>query len=182
MPNWCNNTLTLNEDSNDSIWDVLRDYISNGILDFELIRPMPDELRGTTSPTPKDADPTIREALIQKYGADNWWDWCVQNWGTKWNCDMDAEIIQNKHSMSMTTAWSPPIPIVVQLSKLTGRDFRLTYIEEGIDFCGEFFSYPNWFKNVDCEFSPISSAPKKLKEELCGESWWEEHEEEENEQ
>ena len=172
MPNYCTNILMLNEDSNDSIWDVLRDYISNGRLDFELIRPMPDELRGTTSPTPKDTDPATKEALIQKYGADNWWDWCVQNWGTKWNCDMDAEKNQSKHCMTMDTAWSPPIPIVAQLSKLTGREFRLTYIEEGVDFCGEYFSYPNWLKNHDHEHSPISSAPKKLQKELVSEWTW----------
>ena len=172
MPNYCTNVLMLNEDSNDSIWDVLRDYISNGRLDFELIRPMPDELRGTTSPTPKDTDPTTKEALIQKYGADNWWDWCVQNWGTKWNCDMDAEKNQSKHCMTMDTAWSPPIPIVVQLSKLTGREFRLTYIEEGMDFCGEYFSYPNWLENHDHEHSPIKSAPKKLQKELVSEWTW----------
>ena len=182
MPNWCNNVLTLNEDTDDSIWEVLKDYLTDGRLDFELIRPLPDELRGTTSPTPNDTDPKISEALIQKYGADNWWDWCVQNWGTKWNSDMDAESIQDKHSMVMSTAWSPPIPIVAQLSKLTGRDFRLTYIEEGIDFCGEYFSYKNWLENVDCEFSPITKAPKKLKEELCGDSWWEGQEEDEDEE
>jgi hypothetical protein len=53
----------------------------------------------------------------------------------------------------------------------------LTYIEEGVDFCGEYFSYKNWLENVDCEFSPISKAPKKLQEELCGEEWtWEDNE------
>lgn len=174
MPNYCNNVLMLNEDSNDSILEVLKDYMPNGVLDFDLIRPIPDELRGTTSPTPDATDPEVRKSLIQKYGADNWYDWCVQNWGTKWNCDMDCENSSDA-SISMDTAWSPPIPIVAQLSKLTGRDFRLLYCEEGMDFCGEFFSYKNILLNQDCEFSPISDAPEKLKEEILGESWkWEE--------
>jgi hypothetical protein len=139
---------------------------------------MPEELKGTTAPTPDDMSEDTKKKLILKYGADNWWDWCVQNWGTKWEPDC---ISADDGYISFSTAWSPPIGIVKQLSKLTGRDFRLTYIEEGVDFCGEYFSYENWLENVDCEFSPISKAPKKLKEELCGESWWEDNEEKEDE-
>lgn len=175
MPNWCSNVLMLNEDSNDSILKVLKDYIDeNGNLVFDRIMPMPEELRETTSPTPDDVSEDTKKKLILKYGADNWWDWCVQNWGTKWEPDT---ISADDGHVSFSTAWSPPIGIVKQLSKLTGRDFRLTYIEEGVDFCGEYFSYENWLENVDCEFSPISKAPKKLREELCGEEWtWEDNE------
>ena len=54
MPNWCNNSLTINEDSNDSILEVLKDYLNeNGELSFEKILPIPDELKNTTSPTPE---------------------------------------------------------------------------------------------------------------------------------
>lgn len=177
MPNYCSNSLTINEDSNDSILDVLKDYLNEkGGLSFEKILPIPDELKGTTSPTPKDADPIIRKELIKKYGSDNWWDWCVSNWGTKWDCDVHSS--EESH-ISFTTAWSPPIGIVKTLSKLTGKEFRLTYIEEGMDFCGEYFSYPSWLKNHDHEFSPIKDAPDALKEELCGEEWtWENKEDE----
>ena len=60
MPNWCNNTLTINENSNDLILDVLKDYLNEkGELSFEKILPIPDELKNTISPTPKDADPAI---------------------------------------------------------------------------------------------------------------------------
>lgn len=179
MPNYCNNSLTLNEDSNDSILDVLKEYFNEGNqLDFELIRPIPDELRNTTAPTPKDADPAHSKELVSKYGADNWWDWCVMNWGTKWNCEVyDAD----KDHINFTTAWSPPIGIVKTLSILTGREFRLTYIEEGCDFCGEYFSFPNWLENHDHEYAPIKDAPDALKEELCGESWWADNEEDEDE-
>jgi len=172
MPNWCNNVLILNEDSNDSILKVLKDYIDeNGNLVFDRIMPMPEELRGTTSPTPDDMNEDTKKQLILKYGADNWWDWCVQNWGTKWEPDC---ISADDGHVSFSTAWSPPIGIVKQLSKLTGRNFRLTYIEEGMDFCGEYFSYKNYLENQDCEYSPISNAPEKLREELCGEDWtWE---------
>jgi len=176
MPNWCNNTLTINEDSNDSILDVLKDYLNeNGELSFEKILPIPDELKNTTSPTPDDVDSAVRKKLIKKYGSDNWWDWCVSNWGTKWDADVDYS---DESCISFTTAWSPPIGIVKTLSKLTGKEFRLTYIEEGMDFCGEFFAYKNWLENQDCEYS-IKDAPDALKEELgVDESWWEDENEE----
>lgn len=177
MPNYCSNSLTINEDSNDSILDVLKDYLNEkGELSFEKILPIPDELKNTTSPTPKDADPAIKKELIKKYGSDNWWDWCVSNWGTKWDADVHHS---DESHISFTTAWSPPIGIVKTLSKLTGKEFRLTYIEEGMDFCGEYFSYPNWLHNHDHEFSPIKDAPDALKEELCGEDWtWEDNDNE----
>lgn len=67
MPNWCNNTLTLNEDSNDSILEVVKDYLDEGNLSLQKIRPIPEELQKTTSPTPKDIDPKVQKMLVEKY-------------------------------------------------------------------------------------------------------------------
>lgn len=168
MPNYCTNTLMLNEDSNDSILEVVKDYLDeNGHLSFEKIRPIPDELKGTTSPTPLDADPKKQRMLVEKYGHENWYDWCVDNWGTKWDADVHHA---DEKAICFTTAWSPPIGAIKTLSILTGRDFRLTYVEEGMDFCGEYFAYKNYLQNQDCEYS-IKDAPDELKEELLGESW-----------
>ena len=170
MPNWCNNTLTL-KDSNDSIVEVLKDFLNEkGELDFEKIHPIPNELKGTTSPTPKDIDPNVQKMLVDNYGHDNWYDWCVENWGTKWNCDVSHS---GDEAICFTTAWSPPCRIVDYLAMKTKRDFRLSYIEEGVDFCGEYFSYADG-ATEDKEYSPIEDAPDALKEELLGESWtWE---------
>lgn len=164
MPNYCSNTLMLNEDSNDSILDVLKDYLDKkGNLSFRKIRPVPTALKKVDK-----NDKELCQKLIRKYGADGWWDWCVMNWGTKCECEVYHSA---PDSIGFTTAWSPPIGIVKALSMLTGREFRLTYVEEGEDYCGEYFSYPNWLQNHDHEFSPITSAPKKLQKELCCEEW-----------
>lgn len=164
MPNYCSNTLMLNEDSNDSILDVLKDYLDKkGNLSFRKIRPVPTALRKVDK-----NDKELCQKLIRKYGADSAWDWCVDNWGTKWECEVYHSA---PDGIGFVTAWSPPIGIVKTLSILTGREFRLTYIEEGEDYCGEYFSYPNWLQNHDHEFAPIKSAPKKLKKELCYEKY-----------
>jgi hypothetical protein len=169
MANYCTNSLMLNEDSNDSILDVLKDYLNkNGHLSFELILPVPNELRKQKI---KPKTEKKRKELIKKYGADSAWDWCVMNWGTKYDCEVFDSYEEYNNRINFTTPWSPPIGIVKTLSMLTGREFRLTYIEEGMDFCGEYFSYPLWLQNHDHEHSPIKSAPKKLKKELQGDNW-----------
>ena len=56
----------------------------------------------------------------QNYGCTNWYDWCCDNWGTKWNA-CDVYIIDmydvNYFKVAFDTAWSAPVPVVVALSK-----------------------------------------------------------------
>lgn len=52
----------------------------------------------------------------QNYGATTWYDWCTKNWGTKWNA-LDSEI-KSEDIIEFTTAWSVPVPIIEQLSKM----------------------------------------------------------------
>lgn len=67
---------------------------------------------------------------VQTYGSLDWYEWCVKNWGTKWNADTlsvsDDEIIFN-------TAWSPSIPIIVKLSRMYPNNaFYFKYAEEQV--------------------------------------------------
>ena len=87
MPNHCNNTLgiiglTKDVESFFNLVKVESNDVDN--VDFEILNgliPMPKELEGTK----KDYEPESKnEDLIKKYGADNWYDWCNTNWGTKW--------------------------------------------------------------------------------------------------
>jgi hypothetical protein len=175
MPNWCNNTLTI-QDCDEPFDTVMKDYLTTikdedtgnteTILDFQKIVPMPVELKGTVSPTPSDIDPELQKTLLEKYGADNWYDWCARNWGTKWNC---CDPFISESGMSFTTAWSPPLPVITDLAKLIGKDLRLTYIEEGMGFCGEFYAYGNG-TIIENEYE-THEAPQALLEELGYEEW-----------
>lgn len=52
----------------------------------------------------------------QKYGATTWYDWCCEHWGTKWNaCDSE---VKSEDVVEFETAWSAPLPIVEQLSRM----------------------------------------------------------------
>ena len=55
----------------------------------------------------------------KKYGYADWYDWCCNNWGTKWNaCNVS---ISNESATSLTydfdTAWSEPTPVLQALSE-----------------------------------------------------------------
>ncbi|MCM1220978.1 MAG: hypothetical protein NC548_41480, partial [Lachnospiraceae bacterium] len=44
-----------------------------------------------------------------------WYDWCCENWGTKWNAYCDTVIDDDR--ISFETAWSTPLPILKKLSE-----------------------------------------------------------------
>lgn len=85
MPNHCNNTLGVlgkTEDVEKFVAFVTNDGPDKEDDKYELFKkliPMPNELEGTISPSKSS-----NEELINKYGTDNWYDWCNNNWGTKW--------------------------------------------------------------------------------------------------
>lgn len=60
------------------------------------------------------------------FGSNNWYDWSVTNWGTKWN-SYDVKYIKaigNEDTYGSTimvkfeTAWSPPIPVLEAIARL----------------------------------------------------------------
>lgn len=55
---------------------------------------------------------------IVLYGAPTWYEWCVQNWGTKWDAyDMDMSEAEDG-VLRFFTAWSAPHPVIQKLAEL----------------------------------------------------------------
>lgn len=52
----------------------------------------------------------------EKYGFDNWYDWRLANWSTKWEAE-DAEFDQGSSEMRFDTAWSVPEPVFAKLQE-----------------------------------------------------------------
>jgi hypothetical protein len=76
---------------------------------------------------------------VEKYGYGNWYDYCVGEWGTKWdtgeagNTDIspDGKILHT----GFDTAWAPPIAAYEKLEAL-GFRVKAYYYEPGMGFAG----------------------------------------------
>ena len=117
MPNWCYNTLTVNG-STEEIHKVFDPIVVDSENFFNHIEPMP---------------------AIEK---DNWYDWRITNWGTKWDATPEhIDIFDDEESGVSTvdtgfdTAWGPPIAIMEKLESM-GFAVRLCYYEPGMGFTG----------------------------------------------
>lgn len=133
MPNHCENHVMIKGNHKDlmSLKEFLVEDSGGGINLFSAnkILPMPKELEGSTAPR---KEPDLE--LIKKYGSDNWYDWCVKNWGTKWGTYDTALLKETPRTLHyvFTTAWSPPFPLLAKLSELY-PELRITdrWHEEG---------------------------------------------------
>ena len=156
MPNWCTNMFSVTHPEKEMM-ERFVNACKEGRLFQEFI-PMPEELNGTTSPSD-----TINEELISKYGADDWYTWCLNNWGSKW--DINVGDVEYDEQYNQATGWfdTPWGPAIEAYRKLTeqGFDVNVMYHEPGMCFAGRYtsggddeyvdydFSDPNWRDNMD---------------------------------
>ena len=155
MPNHNNNQLKL--ENGKDILNVLNPYLkcmgdNEYELDFQSIIPMDEKLLEAGS---------------------DWYNWRVENWGTKWN-GYDGRISDDGSTFTFDTAWSPPLPIIKKLAELTGETLVLQYIEYGMFFCGQYTAGQNG--DYDEFYNDIQSAPQELLDSLGYEPWEEENE------
>lgn len=63
---------------------------------------------------------------IQRYGCPTWYEWCIQNWGTKWNAYQCRPLQKDSDTMVFYTAWSS-VPKIVALLSGKYPDQKVTY-------------------------------------------------------
>ena len=69
----------------------------------------------------------------------SWWDWRVQNWGTKWNSynEVITEEEDDYVIYTFDTAWSPPEPIIFALrEKFPDVSISAFFDEPGMQMAG----------------------------------------------
>lgn len=139
MPNWAENRLII-KGSTLKLTELLLKYTSTHdenelCIDFNLIAPTPIELTNNSSPVSSEE---LAKTFKEKYGAEDWYHWNCDNWGTKWNARaISLKDNGNSLEFEFDTAWSPPIPIIQKLSKLfPDLKLTLTYAESGMGFAG----------------------------------------------
>ena len=65
-----------------------------------------------------------------KYGAATWYDWSIENWGTKWNSygyeNLNAEDVAKTGTTTFDTAWSAPVPVLQKIAEMY-PDFEIEH-------------------------------------------------------
>jgi hypothetical protein len=189
MPNWCANSLKLvatTPDSEKKLAEIVQELEraktageSAGI--FNLIKPVPEALLITAG----SFGDTVEQAALKKaeqenlktYGYKHWYDYCIAEWGTKWDMNNQYEdepftIEGNTVTMVFDTAWAPPMQIYYALEDM-GFKVEATYVEQGMGYIG-FYSdgvdncekmtqfYPEPSDDPDMEDSAMDEITLKI--------------------
>ena len=143
MPNWCNNYLELEHDDPEMITRAQKAFAEGKLL--EEFCPVPASLHVVAGRVGNDEDPeqkALEEATaenIRVHGYANWYDYCVNEWGTKWDVggDGDQATVESPNSIKMNfdSAWAPPTAAMDKFMDL-GFRVKLIYWESGMCFCG----------------------------------------------
>ena len=124
MPNWCSNTITIT--GSVETLSQLKPVIEAGEGLLNAIKPMPEAIKNTSSPS----------------DTPNWYDWSVDNWGTKWDVECHLEFKDNGDGTAeisgwFDSAWAPPIAAMQTLADDWDSCFiELFYHECGMCFVG----------------------------------------------
>ena len=132
MPNWCENRLTV-----EGAKKVVQQF-------KQLAKPKGDKADSDLSlaslyPIPEgvyQGDLGTEES--QRYGKNNWREWGITHWGTKWDADATIERdLPDFLVYRFESAWSPPVAWLKKVARDFPRlRFTLIYDEPGMGFAG----------------------------------------------
>ena len=147
MPNYCNNVVEIRGPV--AQVKALVDHR----LDFQKIHPYPPELDIVAGRSGADDSPeqiqlvAAEKSNLKKYGYKNWYDWCVSEWGTKWNAggsdnadmqiDFDEDGDDSIALFQFDTAWAPALGVLQKLmDDHPELSIECRYHEPGVGFMG----------------------------------------------
>ena len=147
MPNWCNNSIEIvgPRDKIQALWEASKGE-DKGLL--SAMRPEPNYEEVDVLPTfPKIVGNSEPVAKNQ-----SWWDWRVQNWGTKWEISPEGLEYERDEDGNydngglgpharitgwFDSAWSPPIDALAFYAEANPDvRIRIDYNETGMCFVG----------------------------------------------
>ena len=158
MPNWCNNRVDFYSDDTSKIKELREIFESDDV--FKKIVPPPNwektplapedvqeysfsKPRGEVGELPVVMDKGFGKGLYFKStdaNDDRWYNWNINNWGTKWDIDgQHSQIDGDDYSFQacFETAWSPPEQIYYALrEKYPTVDITWFYDEPGAQVAG----------------------------------------------
>jgi hypothetical protein len=167
MPNWTNNTLTLTHKDKTMIERAAKAW-SGGTLLNEFV-PIPTELTHAEASF-SDENTEKNKANIEKYGYASWYDFAVNEWGTKWDISpYGSEVSDDGLSISgsFDTAWAPPTEAYRKLEEL-GFEVDAMYYEPGCAFCGAYSEgYDESYEIPETSDEVDEEIPSRINEEFA---------------
>lgn len=173
MPNWCNNSVEIYHDDPKMIERVRTAFNGEGLLQ-EFI-PVPADLRNIVAgsvPEAERAEHELKEEFNRiTYGYTNWYDFCVNEWGTKWDVGADgnpAQDIPGGLMLGFDSAWAPPVAAYEKLQAM-GFRIRAMYYECGMAFAGIWDNGDDdYYEYGDMSSTEIAETlPSELDEAFC---------------
>jgi len=154
MPNWCNNTLTLTHEDPAMILRA-KEALDRGEFLNEFI-PVPEQLKIVAGSVGDPVEQAKLEADTarnrEELGYGNWYDFCVGEWGTKWDVGGDGQTdIHPDGKMlhtSFDSAWSPPVNAYDKLVEL-GFGVNAMYYEGGMGYAGAYDEHGDQEINIE---------------------------------
>ena len=154
MPNICENEVSIQSWDSNQIRSFMK-FVKSKDCDFDFNRIVPSPNWNKT-PDENGELPTRVKRIRNSEGKlvmtirsfptsgktdDRWYDWNLENWGTKWNSYNGSMEFDKKHgdevSYKFNTAWSPPAPILEALrEKFPDVSIRWFYRIETWESCG----------------------------------------------
>lgn len=154
-------TIIGTEEQVKQVTEAIKGEREDQFIDFNKISPIPKELENTQSPSKiisqKEYDeqekriaegnltdneknfglsrgltPELANEYRKKFGYADWYNWQIENWGTKWNA---YEQVQVENVIEFQTAWSTPFALLVNLSRLFPEvTFEVRYADEDFGY------------------------------------------------
>ena len=170
MPNWCNNNLELRHENPEMIERATIAFKQGRLLE-EFI-PIPKSLHivaGRVGDSQEQEALEAQEKLNEaQHGYKNWYDFCTNEWGTKWDvggedCYID-KTDPNSVNMGFDSAWAPPL---AAYEKLLDQGFEVVayYYEPGMCFAGIYDENGDDFYNIEGSSESVrENIPQRLDE------------------
>lgn len=139
MPNWCENTVSIF--GSKEVLESVIEFVKPNVSNMAVLDEAEPSAMSLQSIFPMDTELLNGDAFTSD--STGWYDWRVENWGTKWDIQAEASELHvyqdDVYSVDYTfdSAWAPPTEVFVVLSKTFPEIvIHLSYDEPGMGFSG----------------------------------------------
>lgn len=154
MPNWCSNRATITG-------------------------PAP-VIREITEILNQDDSPLLQWMVPRPQAEEDWYNWNINNWGTKWDISdvyFENQAEEDSIEFSFCTAWGPPTEAFHTWAEQDGRvEFNLEYWEPGCGFVGSAIYDGDVYTEDYVDVNQDETEYKRIASEVWGYEEWEEPE------